>query len=680
MQSTQLACPHCGSTLNFGVEITAGTTVECLICMRTFAASNPITVEVEPPPSSASKPKASVEKAKPTSVAEVLVAKPYVAPTAAIEPPESSSPVLSIRRPSSLSTNVALCAVAIGLLFLLTGGIVLTAWQFTAGLRDTKIASNLAGDSKDTKIILADDKNPENGGGKPLGANDEDDDDIRAKFQEEIKQVLKRKAPSKTEAADPDWDAGGFDAPRQGIVGLDQQKINLAIDMGVAFLKKSQNPNGSWNHGHTVGHAALGGLTLLECKIAPGDPAVLRAAAFVRSNSVNLVATYELSLAILFLDRLGDRRDRPLIQGMALRLMAGQNDAGGWTYNCSKLTPQEMVQLFSFLRTKESMQTAIANKDLLQTGIAKKDPLQTAITNPKSGDPASFSDPFRELDSLLTRGVEAGNPKDDPKAEPKVDPKVDPKAPMNPKQPVVMIRPEALNPNLKMLPVVQNKGKGKGKLTVARHGAGDNSNTQFATLALWAARRHGVPTDQALLASYQRFVGSQNADHGWGYHVGTGSTNTMTCVGLLGLGIGHGTSPEVVGVDPKNPKAVVVKPALEDAKIQNGLQALARTIGQPSLDPNKTNFPMENLYFLWSVERVAMLYDLKTIGGKDWYGWGAQGLVHNQRGDGAWPHSQFPGTNPSVNTCFALLFLKRSNLVQDLTNNLRLNTGVRDPQ
>ena len=30
---------------------------------------------------------------------------------------------------------------------------------------------------------------------------------------------------------------------------------------------------------------------------------------------------------------------------------------------------------------------------------------------------------------------------------------------------------------------------------------------------------------------------------------------------------------------------------------------------------------MQEMYFLWSVERVAMLYDLKTIGGRDWYAW-----------------------------------------------------------
>ena len=90
---------------------------------------------------------------------------------------------------------------------------------------------------------------------------------------------------------------------------------------------------------------------------------------------------------------------------------------------------------------------------------------------------------------------------------------------------------------------------------------------------------------------------------------------------------------------------------------------------------------MQNLYFLWSVERVAMLYDLKTIGGKDWYGWGAQ----NPRPQSASRRRLALGGLPSattrpLNTCFALLFLKRSNLVQDLTNNFRLYTGIRETE
>jgi hypothetical protein len=75
-----------------------------------------------------------------------------------------------------------------------------------------------------------------------------------------------------------------------------------------------------------------------------------------------------------------------------------------------------------------------------------------------------------------------------------------------------------------------------------------------------------------------------------------------------------------------------------------------------------------------------MLYDLKTIGGKDWYGWGAQALLVNQRFDGSWANGRYPGANDHCDTCFALLFLKRSNLVPDLTENLRLHMAIRDPE
>src|SRR5262249_23921757 len=45
----------------------------------------------------------------------------------------------------------------------------------------------------------------------------------------------------------------------------------------------------------------------------------------------------------------------------------------------------------------------------------------------------------------------------------------------------------------------------------------DNSNTQFAILALWTARRYGVPVEAALNRVEARFHGSQNGDGGLGH-------------------------------------------------------------------------------------------------------------------------------------------------------------------
>src|SRR5207302_1153787 len=82
-----------------------------------------------------------------------------------------------------------------------------------------------------------------------------------------------------------------------------------------------------------------------------------------------------------------------------------------------------------------------------------------------------------------------------------------------------------------------------------------------------------------------------------------------------------------------------------------------------------------DLYFLWSVERVAVVYDLRTIGGQDWYAWGVSVLLAHQAGDGSWKDA-FPGP---IDTCFALLFLKRVNVAQDLTKVLQGLGGARDP-
>ena len=79
----------------------------------------------------------------------------------------------------------------------------------------------------------------------------------------------------------------------------------------------------------------------------------------------------------------------------------------------------------------------------------------------------------------------------------------------------------------------------------------------------------------------------------------------------------------------------------------------------------------KSYYFFWSLERVGVILDQDKIGGHDWYAWGSEILVANQGGDGSW-HGEYP---PAVDTCFALLFLKRSNVARDLTSALKGKTA-----
>ena len=107
---------------------------------------------------------------------------------------------------------------------------------------------------------------------------------------------------------------------------------------------------------------------------------------------------------------------------------------------------------------------------------------------------------------------------------------------------------------------------------------------------------------------------------------------------------------------------------LQERRIAQGFKALSQDIGLPS--GRMENLEQANLYYLWSVERVGVLYNLSEIDGKDWYRWGAEILVANQTLLGDWERGGYPGATPVSDTCLALLFLKRANLAKDLTAQL----------
>jgi hypothetical protein len=144
---------------------------------------------------------------------------------------------------------------------------------------------------------------------------------------------------------------------------------------------------------------------------------------------------------------------------------------------------------------------------------------------------------------------------------------------------------------------------------------------------------------------------------------------------LLSLAIGRGLKLATPGA------ALAAK---KDVHVLKGFVALSPRIGRATGRMDKS-VPFYDLYYLWSLERVAMLYDLQLIGGKDWYRWGAESLVGNQARGGWWtgmsPLSEWAGRKnydyrASLSTAFALLFLKRSHPMKDLTPKLAL-TGAR---
>jgi hypothetical protein len=397
----------------------------------------------------------------------------------------------------------------------------------------------------------------------------------------------------------------------------DQEAIKQAVKVGVAALKGMQEADGTWPC-LEIGGTALAGLTLLECDVPATDRAVKMAAEAVRAESAHLTRTYSLALSILFLDRLGQEADVPLIEAMTVRLLAGQNTRGGWNYDCPDVPELEARKLASLFKQRAELRT-----------------------RPKPSSPGR-------------KGTKPDGPER-------------------------LVTSRQLTDEIRQHIQVIHQANGRK----ADAGRDDNSNTQFAVLALWVARRHGMPTEDALKLVDQRFRKTQNGDGGWNYqpHASRNgrSTPTMTCSGLLGLAVGHAAVEALLRTDKAKPGEKAAKPhdLTRDPAIRTGLAALGTTIGHPAGRGRqgpllRTGGRM--YYFLWSLERVGVAYGLTTIGGKDWYDWGSEILLANQQADGTWRGAY---AVMGADTCFGLLFLRRSNLAGDLT--LLLKNKVEDP-
>lgn len=199
-------------------------------------------------------------------------------------------------------------------------------------------------------------------------------------------------------------------------------------------------------------------------------------------------------------------------------------------------------------------------------------------------------------------------------------------------------------------------------------GNGDNSNAQFAVLACWICRRHGADMDDTIVRADRYFRSSLNrADGGWGYTPGSPSTPTMTCAGLVALAAERGMSIERSKDPPGRRKSSGrqdgpprdLAPAKNDPVVAAALGHLAAQLRQDRIEAQSK--PFAGLYFYWSLERVGMIYGITKIRDVDWYGWGVERLLRMQREDGGW------GDNDCVDTAFAVLFLARANVAEDLT-------------
>ncbi|MCB9875318.1 MAG: DUF4159 domain-containing protein [Planctomycetaceae bacterium] len=216
--------------------------------------------------------------------------------------------------------------------------------------------------------------------------------------------------------------------------------------------------------------------------------------------------------------------------------------------------------------------------------------------------------------------------------------------------------------NVKWLEAVQLRGGlRKGAWNYAdKKGSGDNSNTQFALLALHEAHRIGIEVKRdtwELALDY--WLRTQREDGSWGYTESEPATGSMTCAGIgcvvicqskIGSGDARliGSSVECCGTQT------------DDDAIERAMQWLSRHFSTNS-NPSSINLRYRHLfYYLYAVERTGRLTGRRFIGRHDWYREGATTLL-NMHDDfrGSWSGAAPAEDVPTVATSLALLFLAK---------------------
>ena len=204
---------------------------------------------------------------------------------------------------------------------------------------------------------------------------------------------------------------------------------------------------------------------------------------------------------------------------------------------------------------------------------------------------------------------------------------------------------------------------------------GDQSNTQFAILALREAFEAGHIADRVVWErSRDYWEQNQGPDGGWGYAIGgvgrPHSSGSMTVAGVASLSIAQQMlqSDSQVAADGKPP---CCDPPEPDQAIQKGLGWLGRsfTVSQnPGANGNWF------LYYIYGIERAGRLSGQRFFGDHDWYREGTSMLLATQAIDGSWADNF--DKQSLCGTSFSLLFLSKG-LAPVLINKLKY--GPRQP-
>jgi hypothetical protein len=189
----------------------------------------------------------------------------------------------------------------------------------------------------------------------------------------------------------------------------------------------------------------------------------------------------------------------------------------------------------------------------------------------------------------------------------------------------------------------------------------DNSNTDYAVLALHEGRLAGAGIKQEVWESLAAYYASKEGRSyvNWGYLPGQPPTPTMTCAALCGLAIADLglTTGREARLRPGTKERCA--PSDVSAPVADALAEIDRRMPDT---PDAVGRMAHAYYWLHGLERAGELSGEHFLGGVDWYRLGCEFLVeHQDEANGSWKgEDRLTGEGQAIiDTSFALLFLAR---------------------
>jgi hypothetical protein len=189
----------------------------------------------------------------------------------------------------------------------------------------------------------------------------------------------------------------------------------------------------------------------------------------------------------------------------------------------------------------------------------------------------------------------------------------------------------------------------------------DNSNSQFAILALHEAEQYSAAMDDnartinipphVWRVALQSWKIGQNPNGSWGYGSQSEGYGSMTCAGIASVYI---CKSKIVDSSIAM-NQLCCQPPSQDPAIEDGLRWLGSAF---SVHENPGRREAWLLYYLYGLERAGRLTARRFIGNHDWYREGSEYLVANQDFRGCWSLNDGEAQQ-NFNTSFALLFLSK---------------------